>query len=114
PNSRWKWPLAIATALLVAWWGYRWLHPAYTPPFQPDPNAYSDLVTLGGQITERTGFYDEMPERELAAIVSINARVLARARVAMRRDSVVALQWDADQQWYGEVHRPRIAALKQL
>lgn len=112
--SRCKWPLAIAVTLTAAWWGYRWLHPAYTPPLQPISNAYAELVTLGGQVATRTSFDGEMSPEELAAIVSANTRVLAKARTALRKESVVALDWNADRHWYGNVHQPRFAHLKQL
>jgi hypothetical protein len=114
--SRWKWPLAAGGLLLLAmgWFGYRWLNPAYAPPVQPVPNAYNALVGLGGQLSSRTGFYDEVPEQELATIVSANAQVLDKAREALRKDSVVALEWTADEQWFSNVHLKNIEHVKSL
>ena len=113
--SRWKWPLAVGVLLLVPaiFFGYRWLNPAYEPPVQPVPNAYNDLVELGGQVASRTEIYADMPEQELAAIVAANAPVLGKARETLRKDSVVALDWNADERWYKDFVE-RIGGLRDI
>ncbi len=97
---RWKWLIAIAPLLFLGVFVYRWLNPPYDPPSQPEPNAYNDLVVLGGKLAQRTGFYDEMPEQELATVVATNEPVLSDARAALRTDSMVPLNWEADQSWF--------------
>jgi hypothetical protein len=114
PRFRWKWPLAAVVVLVSAWLGYRWVCPAYQPPVQPVPNAYNDLVSLGGKLARRTGLYDEVPEPELAAIVSANTPVLDKARVALRKESAVALDWNADEHWFAGTHVKRFKSLREL
>jgi hypothetical protein len=111
--SWWKWLVAGGGLLLAIFFCYRWLNPAYEPPVQPVPNAYVDLVRLGGQIARRTGFFGEVPDQELATIVSANAPVLDKAREALRKESVVALDWQADEQWYKK-HVKKYENLRQL
>lgn len=103
-----------ALLLAVCWLGYRWLNPSYEPPTQPVPNAYNDLAALGSQLSPRTGLYDEVPEQELAAIMSANAPVLDKARRALRKESVVALDWNADEQWFSGVHLKRVQVFRQM
>jgi hypothetical protein len=97
---RWKWLIAIAPLLFLGVFVYRWLNPQYEPPSQPNPNAYNDLVALGGKLARRTGFYDEMPEQELANVVATNEPVLNDARAALRKESMVPLDWEAGQSWF--------------
>jgi hypothetical protein len=101
PKSKLPWKWLIAAALLIAgcWMGYRWLNPPYDRPVQPDPNAYNTLIELSGQLARRTGFWDEMSDQELAAVVATNEPILTEAREALRQESVVALDWNADQNW---------------
>jgi hypothetical protein len=112
--SWWKWLAAGGGLLLAVFFGYRWLNPPYEPPVQPVPNAYNDLIVLGGQVARRTGFFGTVPDQELATIVSANASVLSKAREALRKESVVALDWEADEQWFANVHIKRFEVFRHM
>ncbi len=115
PSSfRWKWLLAVPLVLLVGWLGYRLVFPAFVPPVLPVPNGYDELVELGGELARRTGWYAEMTDEELAAIVAANEPVLAQARQAVRKECVVAIDWSADQKWFNDVHMKRSSQLREL
>lgn len=110
------WKRLIAAMVVVAVCGgvYRWLNPPYNRPVQPDPNAYNTLIDLSGKLAKRTGFWDEMSDQELGTVVAANEPILAEAREALRQDSVVALDWNADEHWFGKVHIERAQKLRQL
>jgi hypothetical protein len=110
----WKWLIAAAMVIALGWFGYCWLFPAYDRPIQPDPNAYNTLIELSGKLAKRTGFWDEMSDQELATVVAANEPILAKAREALRQESVVALDWNADEHWFGKVHIERAQKLRQL
>jgi hypothetical protein len=116
PKSKlpWKWLTVAAVVIAICGGVYRWLNPPYNRPVQPEPNAYNTLVTLSGKLAKRTGFWDEMSDQELASVVATNEPVLAEAREALRQESVVALDWNADQHWFGKVHVERAQKLRQL
>jgi hypothetical protein len=109
----WKWLIAAAMVIVVGWFGYCWLFPAYDRPIQPDPNAYNTLVELSGKLAKRTGFWSEMSDQELATVVATNEPILEEARKALRQESVVALNWDADRKWVG-VHLKQIQGFREL
>lgn len=109
----WKWLIAAAMLLIFCGGIYRWLNPSYERPVQPDPNAYNTLIELSGKLAKRTGFWDEMSDQELASVVATNEPVLAEARKALRHESVVALDWNADQQWL-QFHIDRIKGFRDL
>lgn len=110
----WKWLIAAAMVITVGWFGYCWLFPAYNRPVQPDPNAYNTLIELSGKLAKRTGFWAEMSDQELATVVAANEPILAEARKALREESVVALDWNADEHWLGKVHLQQAQRLRQL
>jgi hypothetical protein len=116
PHSKlpWKWLTAAALVIAAGWFCYRWLYPAYDRPVQPVPNAYNTLIELSGKLAKRTGFWDEMSDQELASVVATNEPILADAREALRQESAVALDWNADQHWFGKVHIERAQKLRQL
>jgi hypothetical protein len=109
----WKW--LIAAAFVVAIFGgiYRWLNPPYERPVQPDPNAYNTLIGLSDKLANRTGFWDEMSDQELATVVATNEPILAEAREALRKQSVVALDWNADRNWLN-THLKQINGFRDL
>lgn len=110
---RWKWLIAVPLVLLAGWFGYRWLNPAHDRPVQPDPNAYNTLIELSGNLAKRTGFWSEMSDQELATVVVSNEPILAEARQALRQESVVALDWNADQSWFA-LHMNQIKGFREL
>ena len=112
--SCWKWVLGGAALIVALGWGYGWLYPAYEPPVQPLQNAYHDLASLGDQVAQPVGFYGEMPDAAMAKLVATNAPMLDKARRSLRQPSVVALDWQADEQWFPEIHEPRIGDFRQL
>jgi hypothetical protein len=109
----WKWMIAAALMIALGWFGYCWLFPAYDRPIQPEPNAYNTLVQLGDKLAKRTGFWNEMSDQELASVVTTNEPILAEAREALRQESVVALDWNADQKWF-QRHIDRIKGFREL
>jgi hypothetical protein len=111
---RWKWPLAAVVVIVAAWWGYRWLYPSYQPRVQPVPNGYTELVALSNKLTRRTRWYNQVSDQELGSIVTENEPFLEQAREALRTECVVALDWQADRQWFDNIHLKNIAQMKEL
>ena len=111
---RWKWLLVTVAILAAVWWGYRWVYPSYEPPLQPVPNGYTELLRLSNKLARRTGWYNQMPEPELEAVVAANAPILDKTRQALREECVVLLDWQADRQWFDTVHLKNISSLKEL
>jgi hypothetical protein len=114
PTFRWKWLVIVPAIFLMGVLGYRWVFPAFTPPVQPVPNGYNDLIRLGPRLARRSGFYNEMAASELARIVATNEPILAEARQALRKECVVALDWSADRNWFDNVHMKEIGGLREL
>lgn len=113
-GTRRNWLLMLPLLLLVGWFAYRFFFPPFVPPRVPVPNGYDELVELTGRLARRTGFYREMGNEELAAIVAVNEPILAKAREALRKESVVPIDWDGDQQWFNNVHLQQNVKLREL
>jgi hypothetical protein len=112
--SRWKWLVAGAIVIFAAWWSYRWVYPSYQPPVQPVANGYQELLKLSGKLSRRTGWYNQMSAEELTGVVAANEPVLGQVRRTLRKDCVVALDWQADRQWFDNVHLKNASAMKEL
>jgi len=91
----WLTLLALLT-IGTAWLGLRLMFPSFTPPQLPEPNGYDDLLRAAKMLAPRTGYYEEMGEAELAALVEKNAPALESARGALQKDCMVIVNWSAD------------------
>jgi len=106
---------AVALLLLAGGWlALRLAFPPFIPPPLPQPNGYDDLLRAAEMLAPRTGWYSEVDEEELAAIVEHNRPALALAREALEKECAVPLDWSADETWLGNVHLPQMGKSREV
>lgn len=118
-NSRlfrsWKFLLPLTAACGIALWlAYRWLSPQFTPTPLPQPNGYNDLLAASERLAGRTGFYDEMDDQELAAVVAYNEPALDLARQALQKECAVPLDWSENAQWVNQAYLDRGSQMRSI
>ena len=113
--KRKKWLLPLLALLGLAGSGLmlRFLFPPFSPPVPPVPNGYDDLLRAAEMLAPRTGFYDEVGEDELSAIVEQNAPALKLAREALNKECLVTVDWSAQQDGL-EAHMEAGSSLREL
>jgi len=114
PKRKW-WLLPLLLLVLIggSWLAFRSMFPPFTPPVLPVPNGYDQLLQAAEMLAPRTGFFYEMSEEDLAAIVEQNGPALVLAREALQKECLVTLNWSADQAWF-DMHIDRIGSMKGL
>ena len=95
PKKKWLIPTAALLVVGLAWLVLRLIFPPFRPPVLPVPNGYDDLLRAAKMLAPRTGYYEEMGDEELAAVVEENARALNLAREALQKDCRVIVNWTA-------------------
>ncbi len=88
----------LAFSLLgLAWLVFQWLFPPFSPPVLPVPNGYDDLLRAAELLAPRTGFYSEMKEDELKAIVEQNEPALKLASEGLQKECMALVDWSPDE-----------------
>ncbi len=89
------WGLAGVALLLGAFIAWRSFapRPLNLVPV-PANNAYDDLVAAARRVHKRSGWWNELEEKELAEVVAANAPLLVEVHAALQRPSVVPIERD--------------------